>query len=340
MVRWLRLHPSYAEDAGSIPGWGARIPCAVRHGQKIKEWQGSLSRVKLSIKNSHAHQNETATWKLWKSPPPVSFPNHMPLRCAYITTTSTEDLFSLPTLMHVPLLLFLPGLAGHQQPCHPDGRQPRWPDRRPRCPLFLGGSLPRPADSSSSAPSCCHLGAQKSRLGGEERLGPRAAGALTPAVSVPLLNQEPGSLGHFLSARGCEPLPRDPSPEAPRDSVIGQGAHPSPSACESRSPVALPAGNRRQFSRAGCSCTSHDSMGSWSLRSTPTAQGSGPLWGHRPGLGPVPPRAGRPSVLHTSRGRPPSGWVTALSSTTASCGPPLGRVQGNPSLSSHLQPAA
>ena len=56
VVQWLRLHPSYAADAGSVPGWGARIPCAVWHGQKIKEWQGSLSHVKLSVLHSHAQQ--------------------------------------------------------------------------------------------------------------------------------------------------------------------------------------------------------------------------------------------------------------------------------------------
>ena len=32
------------------------IPCAVWHGQKIKEWQGSLSHVKLSVLHSHAQQ--------------------------------------------------------------------------------------------------------------------------------------------------------------------------------------------------------------------------------------------------------------------------------------------
>ena len=50
----------------------------------------------------------------------------MPLKCAYITTTM-EDLFSLPMHMRVPLLLFLPGLADHQQPSRPDGRQPPLP---------------------------------------------------------------------------------------------------------------------------------------------------------------------------------------------------------------------
>ena len=36
MVQWLRLHASNAESAGSIPGWGTKIPYAVQRGQKIK----------------------------------------------------------------------------------------------------------------------------------------------------------------------------------------------------------------------------------------------------------------------------------------------------------------
>ena len=39
MVQWLRLHAANAGGAGSIPGWGTRIPHAVRHGQRIKQQQ-------------------------------------------------------------------------------------------------------------------------------------------------------------------------------------------------------------------------------------------------------------------------------------------------------------
>ena len=35
-VQWLRLHPSNAGGAGSIPGWGTEIPHAAWCGQKIK----------------------------------------------------------------------------------------------------------------------------------------------------------------------------------------------------------------------------------------------------------------------------------------------------------------
>ena len=34
MVQKLRLHASNAEDAGSIPGWGTKIPHAALHVQK------------------------------------------------------------------------------------------------------------------------------------------------------------------------------------------------------------------------------------------------------------------------------------------------------------------
>ena len=36
VVQWLRLRASNAGGAGSIPGWGTKIPCAAQHGQKIK----------------------------------------------------------------------------------------------------------------------------------------------------------------------------------------------------------------------------------------------------------------------------------------------------------------
>ena len=37
VVQWLRLHGSYAEGGGSVPGWGTKIPHGVWHGQKIKK---------------------------------------------------------------------------------------------------------------------------------------------------------------------------------------------------------------------------------------------------------------------------------------------------------------
>ena len=40
-VQWLRLCACNAGVAGSIPGWGTKIPHAVPHGQK-KEWCSKL----------------------------------------------------------------------------------------------------------------------------------------------------------------------------------------------------------------------------------------------------------------------------------------------------------
>ena len=37
MVQWLRFCASNARGAGSSPGWGTKIPHAVRHGQKKKK---------------------------------------------------------------------------------------------------------------------------------------------------------------------------------------------------------------------------------------------------------------------------------------------------------------
>ena len=34
MVQWLRLCPFTAEVAGSVPGWGTKIPGAVGRGQR------------------------------------------------------------------------------------------------------------------------------------------------------------------------------------------------------------------------------------------------------------------------------------------------------------------
>ena len=47
-VHWLRLHASNAGAAGSIPGWGTKIPHAAWRGQKTKE-------VKQHGKSSWAH---------------------------------------------------------------------------------------------------------------------------------------------------------------------------------------------------------------------------------------------------------------------------------------------
>ena len=36
-VQWLRVHASTAAGAGSIPGWGTKILCAMQNGQKNKK---------------------------------------------------------------------------------------------------------------------------------------------------------------------------------------------------------------------------------------------------------------------------------------------------------------
>ena len=45
VVQWLRLHTSNAEDAGSIPGQGTKIPHATQWGQKKKPKE-TISKVK------------------------------------------------------------------------------------------------------------------------------------------------------------------------------------------------------------------------------------------------------------------------------------------------------
>ena len=38
VVQWLRLHTSNTGDAGSIPGWGTKIPHAAHHWGKKKTY--------------------------------------------------------------------------------------------------------------------------------------------------------------------------------------------------------------------------------------------------------------------------------------------------------------
>ena len=48
VVQWLRLRSADAGGAGSIPGWGTRIPRALRFGQKKKKkkrWSGGLHKA-------------------------------------------------------------------------------------------------------------------------------------------------------------------------------------------------------------------------------------------------------------------------------------------------------
>ena len=53
MVQWLRLPTSYVGVAGSIPGWGIKIPHAVGHsqkrGKKGKEKNGRSTLIKKKI---------------------------------------------------------------------------------------------------------------------------------------------------------------------------------------------------------------------------------------------------------------------------------------------------
>ena len=41
MVQWLRLHIPTAEDTGSTPGQGTKIPHALQHNQKTKKYTGT-----------------------------------------------------------------------------------------------------------------------------------------------------------------------------------------------------------------------------------------------------------------------------------------------------------
>ena len=49
-VQWLELHAFTAKGPGSVPGWGAKILRAERHGPKKKRRRGNLDT------EGHAHR--------------------------------------------------------------------------------------------------------------------------------------------------------------------------------------------------------------------------------------------------------------------------------------------
>ena len=52
---WLRLHASAAGGAGSIPGWGTKIPCAMQHDQKTR---------KLTLHSLGFEQEKPSPWAI------------------------------------------------------------------------------------------------------------------------------------------------------------------------------------------------------------------------------------------------------------------------------------
>ena len=48
-VQWLRLHTSTAVGTGLIPGWGTKIPHAMRHGPKTRKMWNYL-KISIALK--------------------------------------------------------------------------------------------------------------------------------------------------------------------------------------------------------------------------------------------------------------------------------------------------
>ena len=48
MIHWLGLHASTSKDLGSIPGWGIKIPQALRFSQKLKKKKKKKLNKKIS----------------------------------------------------------------------------------------------------------------------------------------------------------------------------------------------------------------------------------------------------------------------------------------------------
>ena len=58
MVQWVRFCSSNTGSAGSIPGWGAKIPLAKQYSQKIKikkerEREKEKKKKKNNVKKAH-----------------------------------------------------------------------------------------------------------------------------------------------------------------------------------------------------------------------------------------------------------------------------------------------
>ena len=78
VVQWLRPHSSSAEDVGSIPGPGTKIPHAAQYGQKQTNKQ---TRVHMQTVELLPKQKEPATYHcivgLWSVvPAPLIFPEN------------------------------------------------------------------------------------------------------------------------------------------------------------------------------------------------------------------------------------------------------------------------
>ena len=73
VVQWLRFCASNARSAGSIPGWGTKIPHAVQHGQKKKK-KSNYTPVKnvKKKKKKNITQWKNFTWDYFL----VSFKKH------------------------------------------------------------------------------------------------------------------------------------------------------------------------------------------------------------------------------------------------------------------------
>ena len=56
MIQWLGLCAFTAEGAGSIPGWGTKIPQALRHSQKKKSNSDGKSNTFRELKIKYNNQ--------------------------------------------------------------------------------------------------------------------------------------------------------------------------------------------------------------------------------------------------------------------------------------------
>ena len=69
VVQWLRLHASTAGGAGSIPGWGTKIPHALWYGKKKKKVTVIIEKVNeniyMRVKKIYMYNSNFNFWGIW-----------------------------------------------------------------------------------------------------------------------------------------------------------------------------------------------------------------------------------------------------------------------------------
>lgn len=202
--------------------------------------------------------------------------------------------------MHVPLLLFLPGLADHQQPSRPEGRQPRHRTHAPVAPSSLVVPSQDPLIPAPQPPTAAALGGPargpEVQAGRGREAWPQGCWRFHTSCFSSSSEPRAWASGQFPVLDRLQAPAPGPFPRSPRGLRCWPMSPPLP--CR-------PAGDRRAVLRGGAvhaPLVTAWVSGACSALLLYGAQGL--LWGHRPGLGPVPSWREDPLSSHTSEAGP------------------------------------